>query len=105
MLVQIKKKNKSSHIEQILDQDGRLCSKHGEIEEAFVSYFRTLFTAGENLEVEASTGVVQRRVTQAMNNRLLAEFTMEDISTALNQMVALKAPGPDGFTVGFYQQN
>jgi len=55
--------------------------------------------------VEASTGVVQRRVTQAMNNRLLAEFTMEDISTALNQMVALKAPGPDGFTVGFYQQN
>lgn len=25
-------KNKSSHIEQILDQDGRLCSKQGEIE-------------------------------------------------------------------------
>jgi len=57
------------------------------------------------LEVEASTGAVQRRVTQAMNNRLLAEFTMEDISTALNQMAALKASGPNGFAAGFYQQN
>jgi hypothetical protein len=40
-----------------------------------------------------------------MNNRLLAEFTIEDISTALSQMAALKAPGPDGFTASFYQQN
>jgi len=55
--------------------------------------------------VEASTRDVQRRVTQAMNNRLLAEFTMEDINTALNQMAALKALGPNGFAAGFYQQN
>jgi hypothetical protein len=98
-------KNRSSHIEQILDQDGRLCSEQREIEGAFVSYFRTLFMAGENLEVEASTGAVQRRVTHAMNNRLLAEFAMEDISTALNQMAAFKASGPDGFTASFNQQN
>jgi hypothetical protein len=55
--------------------------------------------------VETSTRAVQRRVTQAMNNKLLAEFSMEDISTALNQMAALKAPRPDSFIAGFNQQN
>jgi hypothetical protein len=98
-------KNRSHHIENILDQEGRLCSTQEEIEKAFVNYFQGLFRAGVNLEVEYSTKFVQRKVTPAMNDRLLAEFTMEDISSALNQMAALKAPGPDGFIASFYQQN
>lgn len=98
-------KNRSHHIENILDQEGRLCSTQEEIEKAFVNYFQGLFRAGVNLEVEHSTRFVQRKVTPAVNDRLLAEFTKEDISSALNQMAALKAPGPDGFTASFYQQN
>jgi hypothetical protein len=37
-----------------------------------------------------------------MNRHLLAEFTMEDIIVALQQMALLKAPGPDGFSASFY---
>jgi hypothetical protein len=48
---------------------------------------------------------VKPRVTTQMNNRLLEEFTIEEISQALQQMAPLKAPGPDGFPACFYQQN
>jgi hypothetical protein len=40
-----------------------------------------------------------------MSSQLLSECTVDEISHALSQMQPLKAPGPDGFTSGFYQQN
>jgi hypothetical protein len=36
---------------------------------------------------------------------LLTEFSREEVVVALQQMSALKAPGPDGMTAGFYQEN
>jgi len=92
-------------VECILDQDGRQCSSQLAVEDAFVRYFQTLFTAGSNLDVEESTIFVKCKVTGAMNSKLLAYFSMEDIGIALNQMAALKALGPDGFMVEFFQQN
>lgn len=46
------------------------------VEDAFVNYFHTLFTAETNLDVEASTKFVKCKVTGAMNNKLLADFTL-----------------------------
>lgn len=40
-----------------------------------------------------------------MNLQLLFEFTIEEIRRALSKMQPLKVPGPDGFSVGFYQRN
>jgi hypothetical protein len=40
-----------------------------------------------------------------MNNELLREFSAEEVGAALAQMAPLKAPGPDGFNVCFYQKN
>ena len=39
-----------------------------------------------------------------MNNELLRDFNREEVSYALNQMHPNKAPGPDGFGVGFFQR-
>jgi hypothetical protein len=49
--------------------------------------------------------VLERKVTAAMNHKLLAEFTIEEITAALNQMSPLKALGPDGFPMCFYKHN
>lgn len=49
--------------------------------------------------------MVQARVTYAMNERLLQPFLSEDVDFALSQMHPLKASGPDGFGVSFYQKH
>lgn len=40
-----------------------------------------------------------------MNDKLLREFTKEEISAALHQMSPQKALSPDGFSAGFFQEN
>lgn len=50
--VNANQKNKSHRIEKILVQGERLCSNQEEIEGPFINYFKALFTAGENLEVD-----------------------------------------------------
>jgi hypothetical protein len=40
-----------------------------------------------------------------MNVALLAEFTMEEVDGAPSQMHPFKSPGPDGFSVCFYQRS
>jgi hypothetical protein len=49
--------------------------------------------------------VVQPQVTQEMNNILTSHFLPEEVDFALSQMQPLKAQGPDGFGVCFYQHH
>ena len=48
--------------------------------------------------------VVEKWVTNTMNEMLLKDFTIDKVGVALNQMSSLKAPGLDGFSTGFYQK-
>ncbi|XP_062155084.1 uncharacterized protein LOC133863105 [Alnus glutinosa] len=88
-----------------MDKDGRTCTTQHEVENAFKLYFQDLFSAGSTLEVEQSLAALERKVTSQMNERLVADLNVEEISQALNQMAPLKAPGPDGFPTAFFQQN
>jgi hypothetical protein len=40
-----------------------------------------------------------------MNQKLLADFTQEEIVTTMQQMSLIKTLGPDGFSACFYQSN
>jgi hypothetical protein len=40
-----------------------------------------------------------------MNENLLKDFSKDEVYVALQQMVPLKAPGPDGMSVGFFLDN
>lgn len=48
---------------------------------------------------------VPRKVTELQNEYLASPFTETEIKTALFMMKPNKAPGPDGFTAGFYQKH
>jgi hypothetical protein len=92
-------------IEQIVDGGGTLCNKAETIEDAFVRFYKDLFTTASTKNMETCTAAIDRKVTTLMNNNLLAEFTNEEVKNALDQMAPTKALGPDGFTGGFYQQH
>jgi hypothetical protein len=98
-------KRKKNFISKVRDKDGSLCVTKASIERAFVSYFKELFTSSDHVDVEACISSLECRVTPDMNSRLLLPFTKEEIHTALSQMSPLNAPGPDGFSVSFYQAN
>ena len=44
------------------------------------------------------------RVTEAMNAELTSDYTEEEIKAALDSIVDLKAPGPDGMPALFYKK-
>lgn len=98
-------KNRRSRILEIQDISGQRCTTKEAIEEAFVSYFQELFIGGTQLEVDQCIQALDKKVTDSMNDNLVAEVTVEEISRALHQMPPLKAPGPDGFSACFFQQN
>jgi hypothetical protein len=64
----------------------------------------TIFT-WDALDMEPCVEALECKVTTEMNNRLLAKFTVEEITSALNQMAPTKAPGPHRFSACFYQHN
>jgi hypothetical protein len=47
---------------------------------------------------------VQHRVTPSMNEVLLAEYTDDEVITALNRIGGLNAPGPDGMPAIFFKK-
>ena len=45
------------------------------------------------------------RVTEDMNEKLLSEFSHDEMETALMGMAPLKSPGPEGYTACFFQKS
>lgn len=60
------------------------------------NYYQHLFTSSNPYELEEVTQHASRVVTDDLNAKLIADFTRVEVEQALNQMVPLKAPGPDG---------
>jgi hypothetical protein len=92
-------------IEQVMDGRGNMCTTAETIEKAFVSFYDNLFTSARPNNMENCTDAIRSKVSDVMNCNLMAEFTNEEVKQALYQMAPTKAPGPDGFTMGFYQQH
>jgi len=76
-------KHRRSRVSTIRDKEGRLCSTKEEIKGAFVDYFNELFKGGESLNVDNFIAGLDNRVSTTMNAKLLVEFTVDEISLAL----------------------
>lgn len=98
-------RRRKSQISCILDAAGQQCESPEEVQAAFINYFSALFATKTAENIEQCLQPIERRVTEAMNRELVKPFTMEEINVAISHMRPLKAPGPDGFPVGFFQKN
>lgn len=90
-------RNRRNKIEQILDSNGSPHIHPMEIEQAFVEHFQTILTTCRPTGIEECIAGIEGKVTQAMNNRLMARFTSMEVKAALDQMDPMKTPDPDGF--------
>ena len=92
-----------NNVSVIEDEQGNEFHDDDQIASTIASYYQTIFTAGtpsDNLVVEEG---LTPKVTALMNSRLTAEPSLQEITEAVFSINPDKAPGPDGFSAGFYQ--
>lgn len=70
-----------------------------------VGFFKNLYTEDDLVEPNMLLELMNRRVTDGMNQMLTRPFSDEEISDALFRIGPLKAPGPGGFPARFFQRN
>jgi hypothetical protein len=70
-------------ISKIVDAQGRECNTLEGIEQAFVSYYKALFTSANPQAIEECTSAVERNVTPAMAFKLLSTFSVEEVAATL----------------------
>ena len=76
-----------------------------ELKEMITNFYRNLYTTEGVTDMEAVLCHVPRKVTPEMNDTLCADYSEEEVKSALFQMFPTKSPGPDGFPAHFYQRH
>ena len=87
------------------DAEGVMCYKEEEISKVIVKYFQEMFTSMGSSRNRAETvrRALHPMVSEEENNTLIASPSTREIRDTLFSIHADKAPGPDGFSAGFYQ--
>ncbi|KAH1084030.1 hypothetical protein J1N35_023791 [Gossypium stocksii] len=86
-------------ITELEDGDGRRMSSNEEMLKLAAKFFSELFSASEMGLDEHVFELVEKRVTDDMNDSLIAQFTVEEIESAIKSMAFLHAPEIDRFPV------
>ena len=82
-------------IKGIKDSEGAWQTNEDVVSGIFVEFYTRLFTQSQLHDLDRVLEGVKRVVTVDMNAELVKPYTMEEIVTAIKQMVPLKALGPD----------
>ena len=87
------------------DVNGEVHYKEEMITKTIVNYFTELFTSHEAEREQIVHDALTPLVSDAENELLVREPTAEEIRLANFSIHSDKAPGPDGFSAGFFQTN
>ena len=95
---------KKNTISGIWDENGTWCDTNESIAVTTIAYFESLFITSNPCCISEVTDTIATRVTDEMNQGLIATFTKKEVVTALKQMHPTKALGPDGMSAIFFQK-
>jgi cyanate lyase len=100
---QAKWRARKNKIKKLKKTDGTFTEDPREMKDLSVAFFADLYKMDEGVSPHQVLSLVEPREMQDMNLGLSNDFPEKEISDALFQTDPLKAPGPDGFLVRFYQ--
>ncbi|CAM8945360.1 unnamed protein product [Rhodiola kirilowii] len=101
-------RRKRNHIERLRNQLGGYCDSDEGMAAIVTNYFTNIFQSQVDTQGGDWTGAfdqIPRLVSEEMNDKLVAPFTEGEVKRALFQMHPTKAPGLDGFSAAFFQNN
>ena len=90
-------------INRIMDENGSWHDFVEGIAEVAVNYFKNLYSTSHPTRILEVLETIPNKINDDMNQRLIQEFTREEVETALNQMHPTKASVPDGMSATFFQ--
>ena len=73
--------------------------------ELISTFYKGLYTLEGTDDMASVLDTVPTKVTQEMNDQLLARFMEKEVKEALFQMFPTKASGPDGLPAHFFQRH
>lgn len=91
-------------MEILLDEDGNEQRAEASKGQVAATYFSKLFTPTRPDNFQELFQDFLSRVTEDMNQGLIAPVTREEVKEAIFSIKAYKAPGSDGITGMFFQQ-
>ena len=81
------KKCRKNRINGLCDNEGRWREDQEEVEGIILEYFKEIYNTNYPTDFGISLGVVDRRVSDEMNDVLLKEFREEEVWYALKQII------------------
>lgn len=90
-------------VSRIVPDDGRAVDDEGEMLGVVSNFYKDLSASNVGNSDDELLRHVIAKVTPAMNEGLLREFTDEEIKQGLDGIGDLKAPGQDGMPALFYK--
>ena len=101
-------RRKPISITQMMDGD-RLLTTQSELETHILTFYEALYSRDEQVETNTAAredcfSFLIPTVTDEHNNELLQPLTMEEVTEAMKQLPAGKAPGVDSIPAEFYQE-
>lgn len=100
-----KNRKRANDFSIIEDADGKPVYKEEKIAKVIVQYLNDLFTSTPGEREDIVNIALQPKVTAEENELLVRIPDPEEIKRAVFSIHADKAPGPDGFSAGFFHSN
>lgn len=91
-----------NQITSLEKEDGKMTVHKGEIAKWATNYFQFLFKGGRVNDVAYYLLGIETTISHEENQSLEAEYTADEIFSALNEMSPTKVPNFDGFPIIFF---
>ena len=97
-------RRKKNTIKKLRGEDNSWVEGTDMLKPLILNYFANLFTSEVQATDPAVLEKIQPKVSQAMNDKLLAPFTSEEVKKVVFSIGDLRVPGPDGLHAIFYKK-